>query len=61
VLHDEVYVSRNHKQMTYLQYLKDREEVLLQPVLEVPHYKMTIRNLRVKQRLITKVPVRVAV
>ena len=41
----------------YLEGLQDVEEIFLEPILKVPHNKMLVRNIWVKEEgLITEVP-----
>jgi hypothetical protein len=40
----------------YLEYLKEGEEELLQPVFEVPNDKVLICNIWVQQRLVAEIP-----
>ena len=39
-----------------LENLQDGEEILLQPILEVPHEKVRVGDIGVKERLVAKVP-----
>ena len=39
-----------------LENLQDGEEVFLQPILEVPHEKVSVGDIRMEKRLVAKVP-----
>jgi hypothetical protein len=47
------------KPRSYLEHLKKREEVLLQPILKVPYSQMPVRDVGMKKRLVSKISARV--